>query len=738
MASRFWVGGVGSWTAIATANWSATSGGAAGASAPTTSDDAIFDTNSGIISGSIITINGGVCLSWQVAGPAVKYSVFSLGSNFSPIGSVILNGNSSLNRIQIVSNIPGTSRTITIGTLAAMSNIDFMDTIGAGAATPFTGTSIGDCQGNSGITFDVSKTLYWYGNAGVASDVTKWFLASGGAGGAGRIPLAQDDLIFDANSFSLASQTITFDMPAMGRSIDMSAVNKTVSWADTNAIGQSFYGSLFMPPTALSVLSGVSYIFGTVGLIARGRGSYTLGGVGGVHYGAGLIILAPGGTYTLSGNIGTGNANFSITAGTLDTSVNSYSIRCLGLVSSGALTRSVILNNSTVNVQGLTIFSLTAVSFTVTGLTVSAGNTTINLVDSQPASRSFVGAGQSFGTLNYTNAGSSGSLVVTGANTFTTINVGTGRTLTLPSSTITTVTNFNAAGTNNGYEYFPGATGSLVSTPSAIALQITGDIDLRCYMAADNYTNNPVVLIAKESDTAHRSYRFELNLQKLQLMLSADGIAQNLTTSSTNIPFAASAAGWVRATWVASTNIVQFFTSADPVFTAPSSVSWTQLGTNQTNAVASIFNSTSPVEIGTRDGGIISFFPGKMYRAQILSGVGGTVAFDANFTTKPFGANSFTESSVNAATVTITGAVAQAGDGRTAINASTSGTAATLSKASGVVSADYLTVQDSTANGGATFYAGSNSKNVSNNTGWIFTSQPATAIGATSLMMGVG
>lgn len=47
MASRFWVGGSGTWDNANTANWSATSGGAGGASAPTTSDTATFDTNSG-------------------------------------------------------------------------------------------------------------------------------------------------------------------------------------------------------------------------------------------------------------------------------------------------------------------------------------------------------------------------------------------------------------------------------------------------------------------------------------------------------------------------------------------------------------------------------------------------------------------------------------------------------------------------------------------------------------------
>jgi hypothetical protein len=47
MANRFWVGGNGTWDTTSTTNWSSTTGGAGGASAPTSADAAIFDANSG-------------------------------------------------------------------------------------------------------------------------------------------------------------------------------------------------------------------------------------------------------------------------------------------------------------------------------------------------------------------------------------------------------------------------------------------------------------------------------------------------------------------------------------------------------------------------------------------------------------------------------------------------------------------------------------------------------------------
>lgn len=54
MASRFWVGGTGTWDASTTTHWSATSGGAGGASVPGSADAATFDAASG---GGTVTTN---------------------------------------------------------------------------------------------------------------------------------------------------------------------------------------------------------------------------------------------------------------------------------------------------------------------------------------------------------------------------------------------------------------------------------------------------------------------------------------------------------------------------------------------------------------------------------------------------------------------------------------------------------------------------------------------------------
>ena len=56
MANRYWVGGTATWDGTAGTKWAATSGGAGGASVPTSADDVFFDANSG---SATVTIGSG-------------------------------------------------------------------------------------------------------------------------------------------------------------------------------------------------------------------------------------------------------------------------------------------------------------------------------------------------------------------------------------------------------------------------------------------------------------------------------------------------------------------------------------------------------------------------------------------------------------------------------------------------------------------------------------------------------
>jgi hypothetical protein len=120
-------------------------------------------------------------------------------------------------------------RTITAAAVS-LNNIDFHHINAAGAAIPFTGTNIGDASNNSNITFSTPRTVYWVGDGGNSNLFAHWSTSTGGATGA-RPPCANDTAIFDANSITLASQTITFNIRCIGKNVDFSAVLHTPTMA---------------------------------------------------------------------------------------------------------------------------------------------------------------------------------------------------------------------------------------------------------------------------------------------------------------------------------------------------------------------------------------------------------------------------------------------------------------------------------------------------------------------------
>jgi len=64
------------------------------------------------------------------------------------------------------------------------------------------------------------------------------------------------------------------------------------------------------------------------------------------------------------------------------------------------------------------------------------------------------------------------------------------------------------------------------------------------------------------------------------------------------------------------------------------------------------------------------------------------------------------------------------GGGTVFLQSTSAGTKFTLSKSSGIVLGNWVAIKDSTATGGASWYAGLNATNSGNNTGWLFNSLP--------------
>lgn len=69
LTTAYWVGGSGTWDAIDTTNWAATSGGAGGAGVPNSTSTVIFNSNSNVGTGAFtVTVNSGSCNDLTISG----------------------------------------------------------------------------------------------------------------------------------------------------------------------------------------------------------------------------------------------------------------------------------------------------------------------------------------------------------------------------------------------------------------------------------------------------------------------------------------------------------------------------------------------------------------------------------------------------------------------------------------------------------------------------------------------
>jgi hypothetical protein len=208
-------------------------------------------------------------------------------------------------------------------------------------------------------------------------------------------------------------------------------------------------------------------------------------------------------------------------------------------------------------------------------------------------------------------------------------------------------------GDNQGnYVYLPGVAGNYLSVPDEAALDITADLDLRAYAALDDWASGVVQpLVSKFTATgSQRSYQLRINTNgTVQFRWSANGSVISTATSTVATGLSAGSAKWVRATIEVDdgggNRQVEFFLSDN-------GVTWAKLGATVTGAATSIFSSSAIVEIGTQAAGTDTPSAGKIYRAQILDGIGGTVVLDVDTSVITSGAaTSFT--ALTGQTVTI-------------------------------------------------------------------------------------
>ena len=401
MADRYWVGGSGTWDTTSTTHWSDTSGGTAGASVPTASDNVIFNPASG--SNFTVTMTGALaCLDFTVAdafsmefatgtAPTLAISgsmTFNGGVTWNSTGTITWNATSSKtiktqgitfnNTSMIFNGVGGTwvmqdnlflgaTATLTNGTLdLGIGNIltcAYFSSSNANTRTLAFGGGFISCNGPGGTMFTTATVtgLTVTGNNPMVRISNSTANAATVATGA----------LSEANSisfeFNLGTYTLTFLATAgyTARNIDFTGFAGT--WAATST--GTIYGSLTLSSgMTLTASASVMTFAGTSGTKYITHANKTID-FSLTFNGAGSTWILIGGDYFTMGSTRT----LTLTAGTFSQgAILQMNVGFLNL--SGSTTRTFRMSYIELYGAGGTLFT----AATSTNLTVTdpdGGNT---------------------------------------------------------------------------------------------------------------------------------------------------------------------------------------------------------------------------------------------------------------------------------------------------------------------------------------------------------------------------
>jgi lysophospholipase L1-like esterase len=154
---------------------------------------------------------------------------------------------------------------------------------------------------------------------------------------------------------------------------------------------------------------------------------------------------------------------------------------------------------------------------------------------------------------------------------------------------------------------------------------ITGDLDVSAEVAIDNWGSASPQSIISKFDNATGGFNFHVDTGFLKLEVSSSAYANKQSTVATG--FTAGTKAWIRATYIASTGAVAFYTGTD-------GVTWTQLGTTVAGTVTGAIVQTATLkdyEIGSKTGpstggpGVAFPLIGNIYNARLRQGIGGPI-----------------------------------------------------------------------------------------------------------------
>jgi hypothetical protein len=635
-------------------------------------------TNTSTVNGIETSITGANTFNnLTISAPAgTEFFPITFNANQTINGTLTCAGASALRRIFILSNTLGTARTLTVATLSA-NDCDFRDITISGAAAGGSPTRAGNCGGNSGVTFPAAKTVYRVGTNTTWSGSSSWATLSGGAGADTNFPLAQDTAVI--NNDTTLTGTLSLEYYSYS-AIDASA--RTTGITLNHGLAVTRYGSYALG-------SGVT-VSGTSTQTFSGRGTMDFTSAGKTTTFP-ITVDTPGGTFRL-----------------LDATT---------------LSNSVTHTSGTINLN----------NFTLTSTTFSSNNSNTRTL--------------AFGT---------GNITVTSTGTVWTTNVTTG--LTVTGTPIVNVTNSTATATtvtpgtpteanSISFNFTAGTYTLALNIGNVQSLDFTGFAGTLTNLARTiygNFTASTGMTLTAGANT--------------QTFASTSGTARTINSVGKTFDFPVTFNG-VGGTWRLVTNNLTMgatrtlthnngtldlngfnLTVGASYATAAGTKNLTFNGGTLT-CPGTGFNNASPTNFSTTAGtgtGKISMTSastktfvggGSTYNCTLSNDGAGTLTITGSntFTTLANGVQPTTFSFTAGTTTTLTNWSISGTAGNLVTIQSATAASHTLSKTSGTVSADYLSISRSTATGGATWYAGANSTDGGNNSGWIFAAPPAIA-----------
>ena len=675
MANRYWVGGTASWDGTAGTKWALTSGGTGGEPIPTSADDVFFDGASGANTVTIATGNTG----------AKSITCTGFTGTLTGTASFTLSGNITL--------VAGMTFTYT-GAL----------TINATSTIVSAGKAFRDIIVNgSGITVTQGDALTFSPSSSGTLTVTQGTFNTGNF----NLTCILSSSNTNTRTITLGSSTVSANGISLGTTTNLTFNANT---STVNYIGSVGGGSI--------ALGGLTYY--NFGLTATSTGELTISGANTFNN---LTVSAGGSVgymqYKLAANQ-TVNGTFTVNAGANNTYRRSITSNTPG--TSRTITAATT-SLGTVDFQDITAAG--AGAWTGTSIGDAGNNSGITFTAAKNAYYSAVTAGNwasSNWALSSGAAGSDANFPLPQDTAFIDNSSGTG-TLTINANIpfFIPAIDFSARSTALTFAL----------TTSGVDVNFVGSITLS---SSITLSGTGIIKTSNRSGTlsitsAGRTWTQQFNILSAGATVS---LVDNCTTSNT----------------VTSTNGTLDLNgktlSITSYITATGTKNLTFNGGTVaiSNATTTAWNNAQPTGFTTTAGtgtGIISMTAasaktfvggGSTYNCTLSNDGAGalTITGSNTFTTLANGVQPTTFTFTAATTTTLTNWNISGTAGNLVTIGSATAASHTLSKSSGTVNANYLSISRSTATGGATWYAGANSTDGGNNTGWIFTVPP----GATS------